>query len=271
MQVNVHEKRNGFGEANGRRKPTSGVTVIKVGGAQLNMGSRLGDLVAYVEDAMGLGQRVIIVHGGGCEIADLHHQLGVPFEQKSGLRTTSAESIDIVTMVLAGLVNKRVVGQLQLVGIPAIGVSGIDLGLLRAECIDKDRLGYVGGVPDVNTGVLDKLLSLDAVPVVAPVSQDSNGQFLNVNADIAAQAVAVAMNAACLEFVTDVDGVKSPRGFEQRIDPDNLKRMLASKAITGGMIPKAQAAMAAVSAGVDRVRLGTYESLRNGNATEVYA
>lgn len=245
------------------------VRVIKVGGAQLNDNARIGQLVAYVEDVLGAGHDVIIVHGGGCEIAEYHHRLGVPFEQKSGLRTTSAASLDIVTMVLCGLVNKRLVTQLELVGIHAIGVSGADLGLLRSEPIDRARLGHVGGPPQVDRTRLDWLLSTDAVPVIAPVSITRDGELLNVNADIAAQAIAVAKGAQCLEFVTDVDGIRSANGLERRIESPTIKHMLSTKAITGGMIPKVQAALAAVQSGVGRVRLGTYQSLRSGEATEV--
>lgn len=249
----------------------TGIRVIKVGGAQVDAPERLPRLANYVREAIEAGTQVVVVHGGGHEIAAYHRELGVPFESKSGLRTTSERSMEIVTMVLCGLVNTRLVAHFIENGHRAIGLSGVDLGMLEAEPIHAERLGRVGGAPRVNGVALKSLLSAGLMPVVAPVSLSSDGGLLNVNADIAAQAIAVAIGAECLEFVTDVEGLRGEHGVERRIPLASLRRLLGSDTVSGGMIPKVQAALAAVGGGVGTVRMGSYESLRMGTATEVYA
>jgi len=245
------------------------IRVVKAGGAQLNDDARVERFVSYVKEVHEEDCRLVVVHGGGCEIGSLHERLGVPFTQKSGLRATFDGSMDIVTMVLCGLVNKRLVARMVRAGLPAVGLCGVDLGLLEADYIDRDRLGHVGGSPRVSAEALRTLLDCDVIPIIAPVSMSPEGELLNVNADIAAQAIAVALGARILEFVTDVDGLRTGNGFERRVEPPALKRLMATNTITGGMIPKVQAALAAVGGGVERVRMGSYDTLRKGTATEV--
>lgn len=253
------------------KREKKGIRVIKVGGAQIDSDDRLPPLMDHIEEALNAHYPVVLVHGGGCEIGDYHKRLGVPFESKSGLRATSEQSMDIVTMVLCGLVNKRLVAHLVQRGHRAVGLSGVDLGMLRADPIHAERLGQVGGSPQVDSATIHTLLSDGVLPVIAPVSLSHEGQLLNVNADIAAQAIAVAIGASSLEFVTDVEGLRGNQGVEREILTPKLKELLASETVSGGMIPKVQAALAAVGGGVGCVRMGNYDSLRGGTATEVLA
>lgn len=247
------------------------VRIVKVGGAQLASARQIDQLCDYVRELRKANQSVVVVHGGGGEIGDLHTKLGIPFEKKEGLRTTSRASMDIVTMVLCGLVNKRIVARMLAADLPAVGLSGVDAGFLASDFVDRDRLGQVGGSPRVTPKVIELLLDGDAIPIVAPVSLSNEGGLLNVNADVAAQAISIALGATSLEFVTDVEGLKTDGRVERSVEPTRLRKLLASEVITGGMIPKVQAAMAALSGGVGRVRIGNYDALGRGAATEVRA
>lgn len=250
---------------------TRQIRIVKVGGAQLASAEQIDELCEYVRELRDADQSVVVVHGGGGEIGELHTKLGIPFEKKEGLRTTSRRSMDIVTMVLCGLVNKRIVARMLATDLPAVGLSGVDGGFLASDFVDRDRLGQVGGSPQVSPRIIETLLKDGVIPIIAPVSLSNEGGLLNVNADVAAQAISVALGASSLEFVTDVDGLKTENGVERRVEPAKLRKLLASEVITGGMIPKVQAAMAAISGGVDRVRIGSYQALGRGNATEVHA
>lgn len=250
---------------------TKQVRVVKVGGAQLASVEQIDQLCEYVRELIDADQSVVVVHGGGGEIGDLHRKLGIPFEKKEGLRTTSRRSMDIVTMVLCGLVNKRIVARMLAADLPAVGLSGVDAGFLASDFVDRDRLGQVGGSPRVTPKLIETLLNDGLVPIIAPVSLSNEGGLLNVNADVAAQAISIALGATSLEFVTDVDGLRTESGVERRVEPTKLRKLLASEVVTGGMIPKVQAAMAAIAGGVDRVRIGSYDALGRGTATEVHA
>jgi acetylglutamate kinase len=221
------------------------------------------------------GRRVIVVHGGGPEIGALHDALGVPFEKSDGLRVTHDEGMQITTMVLCGLVNKRVAARFVRDGIPAVGLSGIDLGLLRSDLIDEARFGQVGGPPRVRLERLERLLDEGLVPVIAPVSLGPDGQALNVNADTAAHAIATALSADTLDFVSDVPGVRTRPDspvVARRLRVSEVQRLLdGSSVIKGGMLPKLRSAVAAVDGGVARVRVGDLAGMARGSATEVIA
>ncbi len=244
-------------------------TVLKVGGSLLTEEARMDALGHHVHGLLDGGGRVVVVHGGGVEIAALHDALGVPTRKRSGLRVTPAESMWITTMVLCGSVNKRLVARLLVQGIPAMGLSGIDLGLLRADLINEPSLGRVGGPPRVDDALLRMLIAQGFVPVLAPVSLGSDGEPVNVNADTAAQGIAAALGADSLDFVSDVAGVLDGDTPLRRLRPDEVQPLIARSVVSGGMVPKLQAALAALDAGVRRVRVGSVPSLRSGEATEV--
>jgi acetylglutamate kinase len=217
---------------------------------------------------------MVLVHGGGPRISALHDALDEPRSTWEGLRVTSERGMEITTMVLCGLVNKALVAGLVVRGVRAIGLSGIDLGLLRADLLDPERLGRVGASPEVDVDAIVRWTD-GLVPVIAPVSLGPDGNPVNVNADTAARAIAGALGARRLDFVTDVPGVRGERRDDAPIrrlcltDADDLLRH--PSAVAGGMRPKLRSAVAAVRGGVGRVRVGNLGSLGSGTATEVVA
>jgi acetylglutamate kinase len=246
----------------------SRLIVTKVGGAGLGDPGFLDALTRNTVEVVRRGDRALIVHGGGPDIASLHDRLGIPFEVRQGLRVTRDESIDLVVMALCGLLNKRIVARFLREGIRAVGVSGIDGGTLRAPFLDRDTLGDVGGDPEVHPEFLLRILEHHYVPVVAPVAIGPEGTAVNVNADVAAQAIAIALGAATLDFVTDAPGVLEEDAVIRVLRPENTESLIASGVVQGGMVPKIRAARAALESGVDRVRVGNLESLAAGTATE---
>ena len=251
------------------------LTIVKVGGADLTRPAYVRELSAHVRALRARGEQVVVVHGGGPEIGALHEDLGVAYSRRDGLRVTSPEGMRLTTMVLCGLVNKRVVSRFVSDGIPALGLSGVDLGLLRAPLLDEARFGRVGDTPLVDATALRSLLEAGLVPVVAPVSLAPDGEPVNVNADMAAHALATALGASSLDFVSDVPGVRTDPNTDDvagRLRVVDVERLVSEgNAVTGGMLPKLRSAAAAVTAGVGRVRVGDLAGMANDSATEVVA
>ena len=249
--------------------------VVKVGGANLTRPDYVRDLSRHLRARVQRGERIVVVHGGGPEIGALHDALDVPFTRVDGLRVTSEEGMRLATMVLCGLVNKRVVARLVSDGLPAMGLSGVDLGLLRSELLDPERLGRVGSAPAVDVTRLRVLLDAGLLPVIAPVSLGPDGEPVNVNADTAAHAIATALSATSLDFVSDIPGVRTRKGSTRvaaRLTVRDIQRLVSEgDVIRGGMIPKLESAVAAVAAGVGRVRVGNLGGLGRNTATEVVA
>lgn len=245
--------------------------VFKVGGAHLDDVDYIDQLVTVVRGSLKKKARVVLVHGGGKEIGQLHDALKIPFKKSLGLRVTSSESMDLVTMTLSGLVNKRVVAQLNHAGLNALGVSGADAGMMHAEFLNLSQLGRVGGPPRVDVAQLNRLLSVCDVLVVAPVCVGPDGDLVNVNADLVGQALAVAMGAEHLDFITDVAAVKTDTGHAAQMTGEYAETLIHNKVIKGGMIPKIQASLAALEAGVGCVRIGNVESLAADEATVLRA
>jgi acetylglutamate kinase len=247
--------------------------VVKVGGRHVADDAGAEALAAFaLEQQTNAGGRpLVIVHGGGDETQALHDALGVACHKVDGLRVTSDESMPLVTMTLRGVVNTRLVAALHRRGVRALGVSGVDMGLLRAERLDEDRFGRVGGTPVVDDETLRFLLTRSSVLVIAPVCLGDDGHPVNVNADTAAEAVAAALGASSLDFVTDVPGVLDEGETVRRIDPARCIRLVERGVIRGGMLPKSEAARRALREGVGRVRIGTMASLASEEATEFVA
>ena len=215
--------------------------VIKYGGNAIS-GSK--DLTLFAEDVVlmrAVGMRPVVVHGGGPQITDLMNRLGKVSEFRGGLRVTDAETVDIARMVLRGQVNPQVVSAINIHGPIAVGVSGEDAGLLEATARDPE-LGFVGDVTRVNPSILRRLLNEDLVPVVATVASDATGQAYNINADTVAGAIAEALQAEKLVYLTDVEGLRrdvdDPGSLIRQTTADELDRLLADGTLTGGMIPK---------------------------------
>ncbi len=250
--------------------PEKPIQVLKVGGAHLRDPAFVDQLLVRVRALVREGPTVL-VHGGGREIDALQQALNLVPETVNGLRVTSSKAMDAVAMVLCGVVNKRVVAHFVHRGVTAVGACGADGGLLRAAFYGKGELGRVGDAPRVDVPLLRGLIPPGGVLVLAPVSLGPDGGLLNVNADTVGQAVAAACGAETLEFVTDVDAVTSPEGPLTQLSPPQIRHLIKSEVIRGGMRPKMEAALAALEAGVRTVRVGSLASLGAGEATEVTA
>jgi acetylglutamate kinase len=231
------------------------ILVVKVGGSTLGSHDTALEDVVYLQKQ---GLRPVLVHGGGSLISDWLAKHNVPTRFQRGLRVTDAGTLEVVVAVLAGLVNKQMVAAIGALGGRAAGLSGVDGGFLRGRIVDAD-LGYVGEVTRVDASFLAGFLEGGLVPVVAPVAVlDSDGrltaQLLNVNADIAAGAIAAALGARWLVFLTDVAGVRGRDGETVgELSGDEAQRLLSAGVVQGGMIPKVEACLAAARAGVSSV------------------
>lgn len=234
------------------------VRVVKIGGAALADAAWLSDLALHAAQA---ADRLVIVHGGGPDINEMSSRLGLGYTWSNGRRVTTPELMDVVGMVLTGRVNKRIVNALVGAGVPALGLSGLDAGILEADLADGGALGRVGQIRHVRTDVFDWMTAHRVVPVLSPVSRATDGEAVNVNADEAAGAVAAALGAAELLFLTDVAGVLDDREVVPELSVSEAKSMIDSGAATGGMALKLTAAMDALRLGVPLVRIGRFEAL----------
>ena len=244
--------------------------VIKVGGNEIDDDGFLAGLVAAVA-AVQSHARVAIVHGGGKEIGELHGQLGIAFEFIEGLRVTSADSLRLVKMVLSGQVNTRLTRWLVNGGIDALGMSGVDLGLVRVEPLRPNGLdiGFVGRVVGVRSEPLRLLLANSIVPVISPISLGVDGLSYNVNADQVAAALAVALGASRLIFVSNVSGVLIDSALAPKLSLSEVDAHIASGQISGGMVPKVRSAIEAVQAGVPAAVITNLEGLLHGSGTVI--
>ena len=222
------------------------VVVVKLGGSVRGADDAALDLVASLNDA---GRPLVVVHGGGPLVGEWAGKLGLDTRFERGLRVTDEPTRDVALAVLAGLVNKTLVARLIGKGVPATGVSGVDGGMLRAEHEDP-ALGLVGRVSMVDSSLLEELIAALRVPVVAPAALDADGAVLNVNGDSAAGAIAAALAARLLAFITDVPGVRGKDGrVIASLDRDRAKALVEDGTIEGGMLPKVEACLVAAQAG----------------------
>ncbi|CAA9258692.1 MAG: Acetylglutamate kinase [uncultured Acidimicrobiales bacterium] len=234
------------------------VVVVKYGGAAMTD----PDLAAlFAQDVVlmrSVGMRPVVVHGGGPQIGELMQRLGMEPEFRQGLRVTDADTLDVARMVLVGKVNRDIVSAINVHGPLAVGLSGEDAGLITASARDPE-LGYVGDVEAVNPGIIDRLLAEELVPVVATIGTDLEGQAYNINADTAAGAVAEALRAEKLVYLTDVAGVlrdvKNPFTLIPYASADELDKLVADGVLTGGMIPKIASCTQAVRSGVKHAHI----------------
>jgi acetylglutamate kinase len=229
--------------------------VIKLGGAAMAAGPLDRQLALDIASVAATGVRTTVVHGGGADITSTASALGVESSFVSGQRVTDVRMLDVVTMTLAGRVNTAVVQLLRDHGANALGLSGVDGGLLQAE---RDApgvdLGFVGRVVRVDRDLLALLMGRGYVPVVAPIATSAEG-ILNVNADLAAGAVAGAMGASLLLYLSDVPGVRVDGGILPFLTDRRAIELIETGVITGGMIPKIQSALDALARGVDSVAI----------------
>lgn len=209
-----------------------------------------------------VGMNPVIVHGGGPDISEALKTYNVESKFVGGLRVTDAETMRVAQMVLVGKTNKEVVSNVMLNGGKAIGLCGIDGKIIECEPLTEDGdgnkidVGFVGKITKVNTEIIKTLCQEDYIPVIAPIGTDSKGQSYNINADTVASAVATAMSAEKLIFLTDVEGVKDDSDeIIYEITTDDAEDLIHTGVIGGGMIPKVRACVKAVLEGVNRVHI----------------
>ena len=235
---------------------TGKIIVIKYGGNAMKneelKRAVMGDLVLLSL----IGVRVVLVHGGGPEITDMLARVGKKSEFVDGLRVTDAESVEIVQMVLAGKVNKSLVGLIGEAGGRAIGLCGLDGKLIEARPMDA-RLGYVGEITSVNIEPITDLLEKGYIPVVSTVGCDGEGNVYNINADTAASAIAGKLRAESLLTMTDIAGLlrdtSDPSSLISKVNVSEVPQLVSEGVISGGMIPKVECCVEAIRRGVSKV------------------
>jgi acetylglutamate kinase len=250
--------------------------VIKAGGALFGSVDATRSLMEQVGILHQVGIRTVVVHGGGPQSTTLAVALGVETRLVEGRRVTDERSLDVATMVLNGTINTRLLAACRDVGVPAVGLSGVDAGLIRARKrppvgVRGDAngpavlvdYGFVGDIVSVDVDVLRRLLDEGLVPVVSPLSADEKGTLLNINADTVAAAIAVGLEAEKLVLLTGAPGILERAGdatsLVSYIDLAGLERMKGSGALSDGMLPKAAAIEQAIGGGVPRVHVISHD------------
>ena len=203
-----------------------------------------------------IGVKIVLVHGGGPEISEVMDKLGKKAQFVDGLRVTDKETVDIVQMVLGGKVNKDLVKLLGAHGGRAIGLSGVDAGMIKARPVDE-RLGFVGEITSVDPRPILDLLDNGYIPIISTVGCDDDGNIYNINADTAACEIAVSLGAESLITMTDINGIMRDTSDESTLIPliraDEMSELLNRGIISGGMIPKVESCIKAVNSGVKKV------------------
>ena len=232
--------------------------VVKIGGAALDNPAVLRKCAHAMVELAGDGHQVAVIHGGGVELTRTMERLGKKSEFINGLRVTDAETRDMALMVLAGMVNKRLVSAIGAAGKPAIGLCGGDGGTVRARKKENNGcdLGYVGEICAVEPRWIQAIWGQGGIPVISSLAVGAVGEYYNVNADQMAAACAVACQASALIFLTDVAGVKDADGTVIRwLDLNQIATLVETSVVQGGMLPKLEACRHALSKGVGRVRI----------------
>ena len=238
------------------KKYSGKIVVIKYGGNAMVNEQLKQQVMEDIALLWLIGVKVVLVHGGGPEISETMKRLGKQAQFVNGLRVTDKETVDIVQMVLAGKINKTLVNLLQMKGGHAVGLSGIDGGIIEATMKDE-ALGYVGKITRIRTQPITDLLEKNYIPVISTVASDRQGNTYNINGDTAAAYIAGALNAERLIMMTDIAGI-----LRDKDDPDTLipaltvteaKKLFDEGVISGGMIPKVDCCIEAIGKGVKHV------------------
>jgi acetylglutamate kinase len=254
--------------------------VLKAGGGALEREATARALIQQIDVLHQVGIRIVLVHGGGTQSTDLAKALGAEARFVEGRRVTDEGALEVAAMVLNGSVNTRLLSVCRAAGLPAVGVSGVDAGLIQArkrppvkvgdEMVDY---GFVGDVVAVDPTILVKLLDAGFVPVVSPLSASREGTLLNINADTVASALAVALKAEKLMFLTGAAGIlersDDPRSLVSYTDLEGLRRLRDEGGLLRGMLPKTTAVEAAIQGGVRRVHILSHD-LPDGLLAEVF-
>ena len=228
----------------------SDLIVAKIGGSTLGAHDTT---LADIAELQRRGNAPVVVHGGGAVVSDWLSRLNLPTRFERGVRVTDEQAVEVVVAVLAGLVNKRLVASLEALGAAAVGLSGADGRMLSCRIADPE-LGYVGEIVAVDPAPVVRVLLAGGIPVLAPIgllceNGNPTGQLVNINADTAAGAIAAALRARWLIFLTDVPGVQRAGKTLERLSAAEADNLVGSQVIEGGMIPKVEACVAAARAG----------------------
>ncbi|TMK67741.1 MAG: acetylglutamate kinase [Actinobacteria bacterium] len=255
----AHHKAAVLAEALPYIREFAGRTVVVKYGGHAMEDPALADLFAQDVVLMRLvGMNPVVVHGGGPQISQLMRRFGKEPAFVDGLRVTDAETMEIVRMALVGKVNREVVGSLNRHGSYAVGLSGEDAGLITVDQRDP-KLGFVGDIRRIDAGIVERLVREELIPVIATVGVDEHGQAHNVNADTVAGAIAIAVGAEKLVYLTDVAGIYESYGDEStlvsRTDVGGLEQLLASGVVSEGMVPKVRSCIDALRHGVRRAHI----------------
>jgi acetylglutamate kinase len=231
--------------------------VIKYGGAVMTDEKLKQTFAKDVTILRKIGVNIIIVHGGGKEITETASALGIDTKFVDGQRFTDEKTIEVVLMVLAGMINKEIVNLINTNGGNAVGLCGVDNMLLRARKLIKNEkdLGLVGEITAVNVPFLNLLLQNGMMPVIAPVGVGDNGQLFNINADLAAGAVAAALKAEKLVYLSDTEGILVREKLVSTLTKSQASELIDEGAIFGGMIPKVTSAFDTLDSGVNKVHI----------------
>jgi acetylglutamate kinase len=246
--------------------------VVKAGGGVFADAAAVRGLIEQIAILHYFGVRVVFVHGGGPQLTEITEALGVPTRMVQGRRVTDQKAIDATSMVLNGLINTKLLALCREMNIDAVGVSGVDAGLVRAHKRAPVKLdtgetvdyGFVGDIDAIDPSVLNKLLDNGLMPIVSPVSADDSGTLLNINGDTVAAAIGAALDAEKLMLCTGAPGiladVNDPSSIISYTDLAGLKKLRDEKKIVDGMLPKAKAIEDAIRGGVRRVHVMSYKS-----------
>ena len=247
------------------------VFVLKAGGDAFATAEGTRAIMEQVGILHDVGIRVILVHGGGPQSTELSKALGVSAEFIDGRRVTDEKALEVAMMVLNGQINTRLLAACRDLDIPAVGISGVDAGLVKAHKrppVLSDSggtvdYGFVGDIDEVDPSILLKQLDNDLIPIISPLSADESGTLLNINADTVAAAVAVALNAEKLILATGAPGIleciDDPRSVISYLDVAGLNKLRSEGRLSNGMLPKAAAIKSALAGGVSRVHVISYD------------
>ena len=244
----------------GRRASGKPVVLLKIGGRMAEEEPALREFALDLKDLGQAGSLPVLVHGGGAEVSRLSRELGIEPVFHEGVRVTSPEEMDIVEMILCGRVGKRLVRLFQSCGLPAVGLSGADGRTFTGRSLGRilERETRTGNVEKVDTALLEVLLGAGFFPVLSSTTADEAGVGVNINADTVAFELACALGSSSLLFLSDIPGVLSGGKVLARLDRAGAHEAIRDGTITGGMIPKATAALEALKKGVGRVVIGQY-------------
>ena len=235
--------------------------VIKYGGSALINENIKQTIIQDIALMKLVGMHPVIVHGGGPDINAFLNQMNINAKFVNGLRVTDEKTMEIVEMVLAGKLNRHIVTEIERQGVKAVGISGKDGGNIKAVKMQKDEVDYgcVGEIDSVDPTLIQSLINNEFIPVIAPIGKDENGVTYNINADYAAVAIAGALKAEKLVFLTDVEGVmrdiNDSNSIMSFINAEKIKGLIEDGTISGGMIPKVECCMEGIRKGVNNVHI----------------